>query len=376
MMWEKLEVYIARKELSAKAIKEAADILARGEYSSEDDISKLSAVLLKLNPDVLYNFFTSGSAAITEDLIEKVVKSIDVQNPVKAGHIYIAVIALSKAGYRAQAGSLLMQFIRTNLPKKSDNKSLYDGLRRATKYGADSYLFAKLDGWSDREINLFTMFLSKCAQYFNDSELTEAVEKFCQNNGKNFVPRNQESIEKKVPKSDADNCKTLKSVDKVANELDLDAILKLLEDKITVMQGEVRSKREELRGLKSENLSLKNSNRNLMSQLETSKAQNSDLMEKTRDLESKVKGLTRELEGAKNALESNRAKLNNIESAFGQAGQTEIDALKGNIHKRLSSEYEKYIEIRDKTPDLGYYEILMAVLEDIFRVLKKNGITF
>ena len=94
------------------------------------------------------------------------------------------------------------------------------------------------------------------------------------------------------------------------------------------------------------------------------------------DLESKVRMLTKELEEARIALENNKTKLNNVESAFGQAGQTEIDALKGNIRKRLSLEYEKYIEIKDKTPDLGYYEILLAVLEDVFRALKKNGITF
>ena len=376
MNWEKLEVYIARKELSAKAIKEAADILTTGEYSSEDDMLKLSAVLLKLNPDVLYNFFTSGSAVVTEELIERLIGSIDVQNPVKAGHIYVAVIALAKAGYVSQASSLLMRFVRTNLPKKSENKLLRDGFRRTIKYGADSYLFVQLDGWSDREINLYTMFLSKCAQHLNDSEFTEAVEKFCRNNGKNFVPRSEEDVEEKVPKSDTDDCQTLKSIDKVPNELDVDELLTLLKSKITAMQGALRSQCKDVQELRTENLALKNSNMSLMSELEKFKAQNSDLREKTWDLENKVKGLTGELGEAKNALESYRAKINNIESAFGQAGQTEIDALKGDIRKRLSSEYEKYIEIRDKTPDLGYYEILLAVLEDTFRVLKKNGIAF
>ena len=376
MTWEQLVPYTARKELSPKAIKEVGDILSAGQYESDEDIAELKKVLLKLNSDVLYNFFTSNSAVVTEELIEKIVKSIDVQNPVKAGHIYVAVIALAKAGYQFHACSLLMRFVQCNLPKKIGNKSLYDGFRRAIKYGSDSYLFAKLENWKDREINLYTRLLSESAEYLNNLEFAKATETFCQNNGKNYVGYGGESVGEKISESDKSQPKTPKSSDKIINNLDLGEILKLLEGKVASIQTENRSQNEEIQGLKSENLALKNSNMSLMSEAEKMKAQNSELAQKVIDLESKVRMLTKELEEARIALENNRTKLNNVESAFGQAGQTEIDALKGNIRKRLSLEYEKYIEIKDKTPDLGYYEILLAVLEDVFRALKKNGITF
>lgn len=376
MIWEQLATYTARKELSAKAIKEVGDILSVGQYVSDEDIAELKKVLLKLNSDVLYNFFISNSAAVTEELIEKIFKSIDVQNPVKAGHIYVAVIALAKAGYQIQASALLMRFVQSNLPKKIGNKSLYDGFRRVIKYGSDSYLFAQLDGWKEREINLYTRLLSESAEYLNNPEFAKATETFCQNNGKNYVGHGGEVAGEKTFESDKNKPKTTKSSVRTIDAFDLGEILKLLEGKVASIQAENRSQSAEIQCFKSENLALKNSNMSLMSEAEKMKAQNSELAQKVIDLESKVRMLTKELEGARIALENNRTKLNNVESAFGQAGQTEIDALKGNIRKRLSLEYEKYIEIKDKTPDLGYYEILLAVLEDVFRALKKNGITF
>lgn len=376
MIWEQLATYTARKELSAKAVKEVGAILAVGQYVSDEDIAELEKVLLKLNSDVLYNFFTSNSAAISEDLIEKIVKSIDVQNPVKSGHIYVAVIALAKVGHQLKASSLLMRFVQSNLPKKFGNKSLYDGFRRAIKYGSDSYLFAKLENWKDREINLYTRLLSECAEYLNDSEFIKATAIFCRNNGKNYVGHSGETVSETTSIPDENKPKTSKSSDKTVDALDLCEILKLLECRVTAIKAENSSQNEEIKGLRAENLVLKNSNMSLTAEVKKLKTQNSEMAQKVLDLESKIKALTKELEEARIALENNRAKLNNVESAFGQAGQTEMDALKGNIRKRLSLEYEKYIEIKDKTPDLGYYEILLAVLEDVFRALKKNGITF
>lgn len=376
MIWEELTTYTARKELSAKAIKEVGDILVRGQYSTDEEIAELNKVLLKLHSDVLYNFLTSNSAAVTDDLVEKIVKSVDVQNPVKAGHIYVAVIAMAKAGYQQNASSLLKRFVQSNLPKKFGNKSLYDGFRRAIKYGSDSYLFAQLEGWKDREVNLYTQLLSECAGYLNDSEFAKATEIFCQNNGKNYVGQGGGTDSETTSVPDGNKPKTTKSSDKTVDVLDLCEILKLLESKVTAIKAENSSKSEEIQSLRAENMSLKNTNMDLTIETEKLKTQNSEMAQKMSDLESKVRTLTKELEEARIALESNRTKLSNIESAFGQAGQTEIDALKGNIRKRLSLEYEKYIEIKDKTPDLGYYEILLAVLDDVFRALKKNGITF
>lgn len=375
MDWEGLEGFTSKKELSATAIKEAAELLVQGEYPTDDDIAQLSQVLLKLDPEVLYLFFTSDSIAGAEGLAEKIVGSFDVENPAKAGHIYIAAAALERAGRRPEASALLRRFVQTNLPKKAGNKLLYKGFRRAIKYGGDSFLFSRLEDWGDREVNLYTILLTKSAEHLNDPVFAEAVTLFCQNNGKNFVWHGKEQAGKQ-PNPAESKPKTAKSGDIPSEALDPGEILKLLEKRVASIQAENLSKGKEIENLRAESLALKGANMNLTSEAETLKAQNQLLTEKSDDLESKVNALSKELAEERRALEQNRVKLSNVESAFGQAGQTEIDALKGNLRKRLEPEYRKYTEIRDKTPDLMYYEILMAVLEDVFRALKKNGITF
>ena len=69
------------------------------------------------------------------------------------------------------------------------------------------------------------------------------------------------------------------------------------------------------------------------------------------------------------------ANLNNIESAFKHAGETEISYLKGQLSRRLSSEYNKFLYVKDREPDIIFYEMFVDMLDGIFKVLKKNGIS-
>lgn len=68
--------------------------------------------------------------------------------------------------------------------------------------------------------------------------------------------------------------------------------------------------------------------------------------------------------------------LENLYSAYCHAGEMEVSALKGDIKRRLGSTYDKFLELRDKEPDLDYYEILVYMVEDIFRSLKRVGVEF
>ena len=375
MIWDKLETYIARKELSAKAIKEVVDVLENYQYDSNEEIESLVKVLLKLDPEVTYNFFTSKSPVITEELLKSIIEVFDVKNPAKAGRIYAAVIALAKVQYFEYANALLLKFVRANASGKL-NKQLFEGFRRAIKYGNDSYLFSKLEGWSDRELNLYARLLLESAEFLNDSDFMAGVKNFCEVNDKtNLLPKENIATSKK-PAVEAVKSAKAKSDGIDLSSLGLKEILTLLEQKVEAIQSEMLSKINEVEGFKSENLRLKTVEVNLKSDNERLNLHNKELIQKVFDLESNVKAQTKELEEKRMALENYISKLTNVESAFGQAGQTEIDALKGNLHKRLSPEYEKYIEIKDKKPDLIYYEILLAVLEDIFRTLRKNGITF
>lgn len=375
MIWDKLEIYLARKELSVKAIKEVGEILKNYQFDSIEEIESLVKVLLKLDSDVTYNFFTDNTSVFSDEFIKNIVSVYDVKNPSKSGRVYVAVIALAKAQYTEYANALLLKFVSANISGKL-NKQLYEGFRRTVKYGRDSYLFSKIDGWTERDLNLYARLLSESETFLNDSEFTECVKKFCSVNGKSNILSCKVEKDDKPSLSDASEPQKIKSVGSKIPVLELNEILNLLEGKIASIKSEMFSKEEAIKNLKDENLKLKAIETVLRKDKENLVAHNQELTQKILDMEKKIKAQDKEIEVVREKTENYKSMLSNVESAFGQAGQTEIDALKGNIRKRLSLEYEKYIEIKDKTPDLGYYEILLAVLEDVFRVLKKNGISF
>lgn len=69
-------------------------------------------------------------------------------------------------------------------------------------------------------------------------------------------------------------------------------------------------------------------------------------------------------------------RLEDLYSAYCHAGDTKVATLKGDIKRRLGSEYDKFLELKGKEPDLDYYEVLIYMVEDIFKSLKKVGIEF
>ncbi len=50
--------------------------------------------------------------------------------------------------------------------------------------------------------------------------------------------------------------------------------------------------------------------------------------------------------------------------------------MKGQIKKRLATGYSKYVELKEKAPDLDYYVILLDMLDEVYHVLSKNDIKF
>lgn len=375
MIWDELETYIARKELSQKAIKEVVEILENRQYTSEEEVESLVKVLLKLKPDVAYNFLIGNSVVASNELINKIVEKLCVKNPAKSGHIYVVIIAIAKAGYSEIANSLLLNFVQINISGKL-NKQLYDGFRRAVKYGTDSFLFSKMEGWDTRALNLYGRLLTESMEYLNDTDFTIGVKKYFDINCLNI--KLSESKENNIKKSNSEASKskdTEKSINDTQN-LELNELLKLLESKVTSINEERQSRVEEIEKLKAENISLKTLNTDLVAKNEILSTRNDEITQKHSECEYKIKTLSKELETVRVSLEKCKSKLDNVESAFGQAGQTELDALKNDIRRRLGSEYEKFIDIKDKAPDLDYYEILLAMVEDIYRALKKNGITF
>ena len=369
MIFDELETYINRKELSGKAIKEVVDILTSKDYSSEDDFNELLKILLKLRSEVIFSFVTSKAPVISESLIKGIGETIVVDNPVKSGHIYAAVIAFAKINYLECANNLLRRFVVTNIKGKLD-KRLSDGFKRVICYGFDTYIFSKLEGWDSRELMLYGRLLTEASELINNSDFTAAVAKCFELNGINI----NLSADKIVAETDAPVKSPKASIDSA--NLDLGTLTGLLIKKISEIEEDNKTKGNDLFHLRSENLELKNKVADLTSRCERVTEQNNGYCQKIVEFESIIRKLKAELEEAESALSVHKERLDNVESAFGQAGQTEIDALKGAIKQRIAPEYAKYRELLDKDPDMAYYEILLAMLNDIFRALKKNGISF
>ena len=64
-----------------------------------------------------------------------------------------------------------------------------------------------------------------------------------------------------------------------------------------------------------------------------------------------------------------------IISVAKESSRMEMAYLKHDIGKRLACEYQKYLTIQQKEPDMDYYDILLNIVGYIFKVLGKHGIT-
>lgn len=382
MIWDELESYISRKELSKKAVDEICKIIVFEEYSTDEEINSLVKVLLKLKSVVLYSFITSGAKVLNKELAAKIVSRIDVSNPQKAGHIYCMAIALDKANFTAEANSLLLKFVRTNVSKKMSNQ-LIEGFKQAIKYGYDTFLFSKFEGWTSRDINLYGLLLNKSAEVLDDIQFTEAVKACADKNSAMIGNPVKESNEvshdiRQVPIGKDPIKETiniaLPEQKESKSSLSLDEIFSLLKQKFEESQNIIKSKDSELNELKATITNLKAGYLDLESRDKKLAALYENEHSKLVSAETSIKKLQQKLTEAEIGLADLNSKLSNVVSAYGQAGQNEIDSMKENISRRLTSEYKKYQEIKAKGVDIDYYDMLIFILDEVFKVLKKNGI--
>lgn len=379
MLWDKLENYINRKELSKKAIGEVCEIMASEEYSTDKDIDGLVKVLLKFKPVVLYTFMTNKPQVLSKDLAEKIVARIDVHNSQKAGHIYCMVIALDKINFTFEANSLLIKFVRSNVSTKMSNQ-IFDGFRQALKYGYDTFLFSKFEGWTQRDINQYGLLLTKSAEYINDPQFTAAVKACGDKNSaqtENSAKDNNKTIhEEKKGAGENGNADTVAQDKKnIADDISIKEILNLLQQKFVESQNAIKTKDCELNNLKSSITNLKANCMDMENKYKKAVILYESEHSKLVDAEIFIKKMQQKLTATEVELQNVNSKLSNVVSAYGQAGQNEIDSMKENLGRRLTSEYKKYLEIKSKGADIDYYEMLIFILDEVFKVLKKNGVT-
>ncbi len=383
MIFDKLEIYIKRKELSKKAISEVCEIIASEDYSTDEEIDSLVKVFVKLKSVVLYNFITSGLKVLTKELAEKIVARVDVRNSQKAGHIYCMIIALDRANFTAEANSLLLKFVRANVSNKMSNQ-FFDGFRQALKYGYDTFLFSKLEGWTVRDINLYILLLTRSAEFLNDSQFTDAAKSCAEKNFEILGNCSKESNEIKqdlgqkaeqiaVTVEDVEN----KNQEKNSNGgfLSTIEILNLLKQRFEDAQSSIKVKEAEIDSLKAEIAATKARFLDSESKEKKLSAMYDAEHLKLVGAETEIKELKQKLNETEAAVVSLNSKLSNVVSAYEQAGQNEIDSMKENLSRRLASEYRKYLDIKSKEVDIDYYDVLILILDEVFKVLKKNGIT-
>lgn len=369
MITEKIREY-TKKDLSNKAKSELLEILKEIDFENTDELHDIVTELLNLNARVLSDFVFH----LDKEASNAVVKEIDCNNANKALHIYMTVISLGRIGNKEAASCLLERFISNSVLDKKVNKQVYIGLEKALTCEGSDILTAECINWVTRNKNCFRNVWIGAAEYIQNDEFAKHVLKWFENNHVVMVEKERALILKNSNESQKHRDSHV-----ALSELGIDDLLRELAKKIGDLQ-KIKDKTDEIlltcEALKNENSKLKQDVIRQEREKSALVASKQELNKEKTMLETQVCELRDLLKESREETRKAQSKLSNVESAYGQAGQTQVDSLVGKIKKRLSSEYEKYLEIKTKEPDMDYYDALIAMLDEVYRVLKKNGITF
>ncbi|MBQ8726299.1 MAG: hypothetical protein IJY84_04310 [Clostridia bacterium] len=373
MLVEKIREYTKRKELSNKAKSELAEILKDVNFEDKSEIQGIISELLNLHADVLYSFILTLDIEKANILAEE----IDCKNANKALHIYLSVLSLHRIGNDVKAKSILEQFISVNAFGKKINKQVYIGLDKALGYEGASVLLSECESWNQRNINGFRKIWIEAAEYLKNDKFSKYVLQWFENN--KITPTQKEFSSFIKTDKVVEEPKVVVEQSKPLNELTIEDLLKEFAKRVKDAD-KIKEERNELSSL---NVSLKSEILKLKQDIVQQQADNKKILLDKEEIDRENLELRKQIIELKNLLTESQGetqklkmKLENVESAYGQAGQTEVDSIVGKIKSRLSSEHEKYLEIKAKEPDMDYYDVLIAMLDEIYRVLKKNGITF
>ncbi len=382
MILEQIQEYAKRKELSTKAKKELISILQNVDFSNEKELKEIVLALYGVHPDMLSGFVLETSI----ENAEKIKNALDYKNANKALHVYVAAIAFSRIGQEKSASEILEQFIAENAFGKKINKQVHIGLDKALNYEcAEKVILRECRDWKPRNISGFRKIWIEAAAYLKNNKFSQRVLLWFENNkiaptqveAGVLLSENNPITQEKIVK--ADDKPTAKTVENAT----IEELVESLSKKAIALNALFLATNKEKEDLLGQNLFIKNELLNIKQELAQKVTELKRVSEEKTELEGKYVALQKELKKTKMELiasleegKKTQLKLENVESAYGQAGQTEIDSIIGKIKSRLASEYEKYMEIKAKEPDLDYYDIILAMLDEIYRVLKKNGIAF
>lgn len=393
MLKEKVSEYLNRKELSKKAVDEIVAILADHNYSSEGMVEELVDALFSLKPDAVYAFVCKQLQIVPAEHLEKFIDlSRKAINPNKFTHAFALSIALCNQKKLMESNVIISHLVQNFVLVKKINKQIYASFERAMHFEGAEKLFEKWVIDDVRAKNGYRKLLEEFLKIYPKAEYVDRVTKWYASNDITICSSEQEVIGAALKK--ASESADIQEVVNVPTSAKKKGAADLAQTPIPQLLEAVNSQFAQLckkiDELESENKKLKENaeiseDKRRNAELDLKKAEGSIqlLQDKIKAHEATIDNLNKELavaSGQIKALNSDKEKLNeklnNVESAYGHAGQQEVEFIKGQIKKRLASEYSKYMELKDKTPDLDYYEILLDMLDEIYHVLSKNGIKF
>lgn len=394
MLKENLNDYLNRKELGKKAVDEIIAILEQNNYSSNEMVEELVECLFNLKPDVIYTFVSKNLEKVPDEYLglfmELCQKTI---NPNKFTHAFGLAIALFKQSKKKESNVIVSYLVKNYILVKKVNKQIFTSFERAMHYDGAECLFIKWNTEDERIKNGYRNLLIEFLKAYPKFEYAEKVTKWFNINGITIHSSEQEVIAVALKSLNGESTDEKEVTNKPVTAkkngpVDLAKIplAQLLEEvndrslqlykKIEQLEAENKElKKNEglLSGkIKSGELSLKAAENTLSSLREKIVAHERTI----RDLNKNLAVANEEIKRLNNVIDDINSKLKNVESAYGHAGQQEIDFLKGQIKKRLATGYSKYVELKEKAPDLDYYVILLDMLDEVYHVLSKNDIKF
>lgn len=392
MLKEKLEGYLNRKELSKKAIGEIIAILVQENYDSKEKTDELAEVLFALKADVIYGFagyLDKMSAEWLPLFTESCIKAI---NPVKLTHAFVLAAAMNVKGYNGEYNKIIALVVQKYVLEDNVSKQVFISFERALRYGGAECLFGKFTLGDERTRNGYRKLLMEFLKYKPELKYAESVRSWFNANEIKISESEQAVIRDAArqtngasEKKEEGGAAVQESKPKAADyeQVSLAQLSEaVLKNAAALFERAERAEKENGE-LKAEVKALNDKVREGELALRKANFEADSLKGKIDKQEGVISNLKSELHTAggtigdlKKRLEEITGKLTNVESAYGYAGQHEIEQLTGRIKKRLSLGYEKYNEIKEKEKDLAYYDILLELLDEIYSVLGKNGIKF
>ena len=380
MLLEKLKEYAQKKGISKKMKSEILEILETVNFEDKNEIQAVVNELFNMPAEIIRDFILT----LDEEKSNLLLVEIDYNQANKALHFYLIAVALHKIGNKVTANKVLEQFIFQNAFEKVVNKNLYLSLEKALSLGGADVLTGECEGWEIRNVNGFRKLWNDASGYINKDEFSKFALQWIQNNKFELTQRELDLYVKKEgqeTKGDqTQNTENSPSVkEQILQELTINELFNQLSKKIK----DLKKIKDERDVLLTEKEAYQNEILKLKHQIQLQQKENEKLIAEKEGAEWMVKERERQLDEHKNSLREReeevkkyKMKLENVESAYGQAGQNEIDAILGKIKKKLADDYETYLELKDKEPDIEYYDVLMLMLDTVFKTLKKYGITF